>query len=171
MRTIKRSVALTVQGVLCIVLFGFLVIVALPRVTSFDVLIVRGGSMEPAVGVGSVIIVDREARDPDVGDIVSFREANGSIITHRIVAADAGIYTTKGDANETADLEPRIGPNIVGTSIASIPYVGYAVHVLRQPPAFLLLLLGTGGFLIVGEIRTIVQELRRMSSDRAKVEG
>ena len=49
--------------------------------------------------------------------------------------------------------------------------MGYAVHVLRQPPAFLLLLLGTGGFLIVGEIRTIVQELRRMTGKRAKVES
>jgi hypothetical protein len=59
----------------------------------------------------------------------------------------------------------------VGTSVVSIPYVGYAVHVLRQPPAFLLLLLGTGGFLIVGEIRTIVQELRRLTGKRAKVES
>ncbi len=171
MSTIQRAIAVLAQGILWIVLLGFLVLVALPRFTSLDVLIVRGGSMEPAVGVGSVIIIDRAARDPDVGDIVSFREANGSIITHRIVAADAGLYTTKGDANDAADLERRIAANVVGTSIASIPYVGYAVHVLRQPPAFLLLLLGTGGFLIVGEIRTIVQELRRMSSNRAKVEG
>ncbi len=171
MRTIKRSVAFTVQGVLCIVLFGFLALVALPRVTSFDALIVRGGSMEPAVGVGSVIIIDRDARDPVVGDIVSFREADGSIITHRVVAADAGIYQTKGDANDAADLERRIGANVVGTSIVSIPYVGYAVHVLRQPAAFLLLLLGTGGYLIVGELRTIAQEVRRMTSKRTKVES
>lgn len=171
MAAIQRAIAVVAQGILWIVLLGFLVLVALPRFTSFDVLIVRGGSMEPAVGVGSVIIIDREARDPGVGEIVSFREANGSIITHRIVAVDAGIFTTKGDANATADLEPRIAPNIVGTSVASVPYVGYAVHVLRQPPAFLLLLLGTGGFLIVGEIRTIVGELRRMTDKRAKVES
>jgi signal peptidase len=171
MRTIQRAIAVTTQGILWIVLLGFIALVALPRFTSLDVLIVRGGSMEPAVALGSVIIIDRDAREPDVGDIVSFREADGSIITHRVVAADAGIYTTKGDANETADLEGRIGPNVVGTSVASIPYVGYAVHVLRQPPAFLLLLLGTGGFLIVGEIRTIIGELRRMTAKRTKVES
>jgi signal peptidase len=171
MRTLQRAIAVIVQGVLWVVLLGFLTLVALPRFTSFDVLIVRGGSMEPAVGVGSVIIIDRDARDPVVGDIVSFREANGDIITHRIVAADAGIYQTKGDANETADLERRIGANVVGTSIVSVPYVGYAVHVLRQPAAFLLLLLGTGGYLIVGELRTIAQEVRRMTSKRTKVES
>ena len=110
MRTIQRTIAVIVQGVLCIVLLGFLAVIALPRLTSFDVLIVRGGSMEPAVGVGSVIIIDRDARDPVVGDIVSFREANGSIITHRVVAADAGTYETKGDANDVADLERRDRP-------------------------------------------------------------
>jgi signal peptidase I len=171
MRTIQRAIAVTTQGILWIVLLGFIALVALPRFTSFDVLIVRGGSMEPAVALGSVIVIDRDARDPAVGDIVSFREANGSIITHRVVAADAGMFTTKGDANETADLERRIRPNVVGTSVASIPYAGYAVHVLRQPPAFLLLLLGTGGFLIVGEIRTIIGELRRMTNKPTKVES
>jgi hypothetical protein len=36
------------------------------------------------------------------------------------------------------------------------------IHVLRQPPTFLLLLLGTGGLLILGEVRTIAQELARL---------
>ena len=171
MRTIQRAVAVACQVVLWAALLGFLVLVALPRLTSYDVLIVRGGSMEPAVGLGSVIIVDRDRGDPAVGDIVSFREANGSIVTHRVVAIENGTYVTKGDANAGVDLEPRLGANIVGTSVMSIPYVGYGVHVLRQPAAFLLLLLGTGGFLIVGEIRTIAQEIRRMRDERARVQG
>jgi signal peptidase len=170
MRTIQRTVAAAIQGALWVVLLGFLGLVALPRLTSYDVLIVRGGSMEPAVGLGSIIIIDRDAREPAPGDIVSFREANGDIITHRVVGIEDGTYVTKGDANEAADLELRFGANIVGTSVGSIPYVGYAVHVLRQPAAFLLLLLGTGGYLIVGELRTIARELRRMTRERTKVE-
>jgi signal peptidase len=171
MRTIQRTIAVAVQGILWVALVGFLALVALPRVTPYDVLIVRGGSMEPAVGLGSVIIIDRDARDPVAGDIVSFREGNGNIITHRVVAIEDGTYATKGDANEGVDLERRLGVNIVGTSVGSIPYVGYAVHVLRQPVAFLLLLLGTGGYLIAGEVRTIAQEIRRMLRERAKVQG
>ncbi len=171
MRTIQRTVAIAIQGILWVVLLGFLALVALPRLTSYDALIVRGGSMEPAVHLGSIIIIDRDARDPAVGDIVSFREANGDIITHRVVTIEDGTYATKGDANEAPDLERRFGVNVVGTSIMSIPYVGYAVHVLRQPIAFLLLLLGTGGYLIVGEVRSISQEIRRMLRERAKVQG
>ncbi len=171
MRTIQRTIAVAVQGILWIVLLGFLALVALPRLTSYDVLIVRGGSMEPAVGLGSIIIVDRAAREPAVDDIVSFREASGNIITHRVVAIEDETYATKGDANEAVDLERRLGANIVGTSVGSIPFVGYAVHVLRQPVAFLLLLLGTGGYLIAGEIRTIASEIRRMTRERTKVEN
>ncbi len=171
MRTIQRTIAVTLQVVLWTILLGFLVLVALPRLTSFDVLIVRGGSMEPAVALGSVIIIDRDRADPSVGDIVSFREANGSIITHRIVAFDGMTYETKGDANASADLERRLGANIVGTTVMSIPYVGYVVQVLRQPAAFVLLLVGTGGYLIVGEVRNIAEEIRRIRRERSRVQA
>jgi signal peptidase len=171
MRTIERTVFAVIQAVLWVVLCGFVLLVALPRLTSYDVLIVRGGSMEPAVALGSIVIIDRDRRDPVSGDIVSFREPDGNIITHRIMAAEAGTYVTKGDANPGADLEPRLRANVIGTAVGSVPYAGFAVHVLRQPPAFLLLLLVTGGFLLVGEIRTIAQEIQRMRRDRAGVQS
>lgn len=162
MRTIQRATALVGQAVLWTALLGFLLLVGVPRLTSYDVLIVRGGSMEPAIHLGSIIIIDRGAREPTVGDVASFVESDGNIITHRVVGVDGPLIETKGDANRTNDLERRLQANVVGTTVLTIPYVGYGLHVLRQPLAFLLLLLGTGGFLVFGEIRSIAREIRRM---------
>jgi hypothetical protein len=41
------------------------------------------------------------------------------------------------------------------------------LYTLTQPLVFFLLLVGTGGFLIVGELQTIVREIRRLRRARA----
>jgi signal peptidase len=157
-----RVVGAVLQLALWSVLLGFLVLVAIPRFTSLDVLVVRGGSMEPTISVGSVLVIDRASRSPVEGTVTSFRQPDGSVVTHRVIALLRGEYVTKGDANERPDLERRSAEDVLGTAVVSIPYLGFAIHVLRQPPTFLLLLLGTGGLLILGEVRTIAQELARL---------
>jgi signal peptidase len=157
-----RVIGAVLQLALWSVLLGFLVIVAIPRLTPLDVLVVRGGSMEPTIAVGSVLVIDRASRSPVEGTITSFRQPDGSVVTHRVIAVLRGEYITKGDANERPDLDRRAPGEVLGTAVASIPYLGFAIHILRQPPTFLLLLAGTGGFVIFGELRTIAQELARL---------
>jgi signal peptidase len=162
MASIIRFFGAALQAVLWVVLLGFLLLAALPRFTSLDVLVVRGGSMEPAIHVGALLVIDRDSRSPAVGDIASFTQPDGSIVTHRVSAIDAGVYTTTGDANPGPDLTPRLPGDVLGTSVLSVPYLGFGVHVLRQPPMFIALLAGTGGFLIVAELRNIAREIGRM---------
>ena len=54
--TMTRVIGTALQLALWSVLLGFFVLVAIPRITPLDVLVVRGGSMEPTIAVGSVLI-------------------------------------------------------------------------------------------------------------------
>lgn len=161
-----RSAAFMLQAILWIVLLAFVGLIAMSRITPFEVLVVRGGSMEPGIHLGSVVIIDRGATNLKIGDVASFREPSGDIITHRVVAIESGRYVTRGDANQQRDLDSRTSEQIVGTVLTSIPMVGYGLHALQQPIVFLALLLSTGGFLIYQELRTIAREIRRIRSER-----
>ncbi len=166
-----RVVARVGQLALWALLLGFLVLVAIPRFTPFDVLVVRGGSMEPAIHLGSVVIVDRGARAPTIGSIVSFHDSEAGIVTHRVVALERSRYLTKGDANRTEDATRRTAADVYGTVVLSVPLAGFAIHALQQPLAFLVLLLGTGGLLVAGAIRTIVGEVGRIRDRRRRADA
>jgi len=166
MNRLFSSITVGLQFVLWTVMLGFIALVALPRLTPYDVLIVRGGSMEPVIHLGAVIVIDRHADAPGIGSIVSFRESTGNVITHRVIGMDDGRYITQGDANRTRDLDERGADSVVGTVRFSVPLLGYLLYVLQQPIAFLMLLLSTGGYLIFGEVRAIIREIRRMRDRR-----
>jgi signal peptidase len=148
------------QLVLWTALLGFVALLVLPRISAYDVLIVRGGSMEPTIHVGSIVVVDRNARTPVVGTPTAFRDGD-ALVTHRVVSIDKAGYETKGDANARADLGRRSADQVYGTVVTTVPVLGYLLHLLHQPIVFLLLLLGTGGVLVVGELSTIWHELRQ----------
>ena len=69
--------------------------------------IVRGGSMEPALPIGSVVIVQHvDPAQLGIGDIVTFTAANNTTVTHRITEVVPGAqlgFHTKGDASLGAD--------------------------------------------------------------------
>ncbi len=155
-----------VQMALWMLVVAVAVLLALPRFTSIDILIVRGGSMEPAIHLGSIEVVNRNDRTPVVGAVGVFQDQGGGLVSHRIVAVDAGLIQTKGDANAAPDLTPRSPDSMVGTVLFSIPYLGYILHVLELPLVFFLLLLLTGGVIVAGEVRAIMREVRKLRSAR-----
>ena len=166
MSTLGRLAWQALRAIMWIVLLGFILLVGLSRFTPYEALIVRSGSMAPTISTGGIVIVDREALSPLVGTIASFRDLDGSVVTHRLVGIDDTVYVTRGDANRANDVATRPLAAVYGTVVFSLPLVGYAIHLLGQPVAFLVLLVGTGGFLIVDALRTIAHELARMRRDR-----
>ena len=73
-------------------------------------MIVKSGSMEPAIKTGALVAV-RPAAGYEAGDIITFRTSDNKKIdstTHRVVekqAEDGEIsYITKGDANKAPDI-------------------------------------------------------------------
>lgn len=94
---------------------------------------ILGGSMEPAIPLGSLVVVQpREFGDVRVGDVVTFQLESGeaAVVTHRVVgegrASDGErVLVTRGDANDTADLEPVREPQMRGVLVYSIPLLGW----------------------------------------------
>jgi signal peptidase len=162
MERLTRAILVAGQAVLWILLLGFVALVAIPRLTPYDVLVVRGGSMEPEISVGSVLVIDTSARKPRAGDIVTFREPSGQVVTHRVVRTGKKGLVTRGDANAANDLGRRSESEVLGTARVWVPGLGYLVRFLQLPFVFIALLASTGGVLVIGELRTIAREVRRM---------
>lgn len=81
----------------------------------FSSLKVITGSMYPEIKIGDNIII-KKCKKYNVGDIITF-EKNNEIITHRIDSIDGGKFFTKGDANNSIDLEPITIDKIYGKVI------------------------------------------------------
>lgn len=103
-----------------------------------EMFVIRGGSMSPAIAVGSVAFASHTAPgDVVVGDIATFRGTNGVVVTHRVVETIVNkgeyLFRTKGDANATADgfLVPEGA--LVGVVRAQVPFAGYLLAMQAQP--------------------------------------
>lgn len=85
------------------------------------------GSMEPAIKIGDYVVVNVD-KEYKVGDVVMFKRGN-AYIAHRVLEIHDDYIITKGDNNETEDVEiPR---NTV---------VGPVVNVFKGIGSFLMLI-------------------------------
>lgn len=123
MRRILVSVILSI--VLTIFLFlgtsfdGLLV-----KIYGFSVAVVSSGSMEPELQVGDVVIM-RECESYGVNDIITFNSNHEYLITHRIIERNGSNFVTKGDNNNTEDIEQVSKQNIEGKVILKSKFLGW----------------------------------------------
>ena len=87
---------------LTVIGFFGLAVFFLPKI-GISVDIVMSGSMEPTLKTGGIVFTDTKRTEPSVGDIVTFRNAQGKV-SHRVVAKQKQSYITKGDANNKEDV-------------------------------------------------------------------
>lgn len=84
-----------------------------------------GYSMYPAIKHGDTRLVEHEAREIKVGDIICFRVGSVPIgICHRVINVEESsepIYHTKGDANEHPDEYGITNDQVTGKVILVIP--------------------------------------------------
>jgi len=128
---IARRVVGLIGIALLAVLVGFSVFTHIAPLTGHQLFIVGGGSMEPSIPIGSLVVVVRT--DPmtvAVGDIVTIRADNGVVVTHRIARvvdlAEGRFFELKGDANQSPDGSLVPARAIVGAVEHYVPYAGYA---------------------------------------------
>ena len=145
-----RLLTAVFAGVLVVVTLG---LSALTMVTAKDgagpelfnrhFLVVRSGSMEPAMKTGSLAVARRISQDDvaalAVGDVVVYRSLVDPemLIMHRIVARTSNSggevqFITKGDANVAEDSLLLDASRIVGTVSFSVSRAGYFVAALEQ---------------------------------------
>jgi len=85
------------------------------------VLFVEGGSMEPALVAGDLLVYRRVQVTSAPGDLVVFRHG-GTLVVHRVanVLRDGSIRTA-GDANETLDAASVSEDDVCGEVVAVLP--------------------------------------------------
>ncbi len=116
---------------LIVVLFAFSLFFVGVRAMGLATFVVTGGSMEPTIHKGSLVIDEPVSADKlRLGDIITFDHYDQTT-THRIVgvegSANGAMFSTKGDANTVTDPEPLSFPGRVGLVKLAVPGVGYAV--------------------------------------------
>jgi len=124
------AIKITVSA-LIVVLFAFSLFFVGIRGLGMATFVVTGGSMEPTIHKGSLVIDEPVSADKlRLGDIITFDHYDQTT-THRIVGiegtANGPMFSTKGDANQVTDPEPLAFPGRVGLVKLAMPGVGYAV--------------------------------------------
>lgn len=112
----------------------------LTTIGGYSVLEVVSGSMEPAIHIGDMIIINTKESSYSENDIVTFLDVNGSFVTHRIVTINEEEMVTKGDFNNTED-EPMKIDKIVGKYVTKIPGAGKLLSSLKNPFTLVMILI------------------------------
>lgn len=95
--------------------------------TTFEI---ATGSMEPTLNVKDIIIV-KITKDVKENDIVTYKE-NDDLITHRVISVGENTIVTKGDANNSEDVNVK-KENIVGKLACTIHKGGMLRDIFITP--------------------------------------
>jgi len=126
----NAAIKIIVTGTI-VVLFAVSLLFVGIRALGMATFVVTGGSMEPTIHKGSLVIDEPVSADKlRLGDIITFDHFDQTT-THRIVgvegSANGTMFSTKGDANTVTDPEPLSFPGRVGLVKLAVPGLGYAV--------------------------------------------
>jgi len=99
--------------------------------------VVRGDSMMPGYRNGDLLVImERASYAP--GQAAAYRipageVGAGRIVVHRVLVADDGHYTMKGDNNPQPDPSSPTGQEMVGVVVLQLPGVGALMAMLLSP--------------------------------------
>lgn len=148
LRWVTRILSWIVLAVAVVIVAGLVAITVGPRFLPYQALVVRSGSMEPAIPTGSVVFYKHvNAADVKVGQVIVFSKPGqpNERITHRVYKIGTGAtgkyFVTKGDANGAPDdwRVPAVGKGWVASF--HVPTLGYVLADMQSTTARLLLLL------------------------------
>ena len=154
-----------------VVIAGLLIVSIFPITGNIKFMIVQSESMDPAMKMGSLVII-KPIDNYKVGDIICFNQTNKTKppISHRIneirEVNGEKFYITKGDANEEPDANEIIKKDIIGKIFISVPYLGYAVNFAKKPAGFALIIIIPTGIIITDEIKKIYAEVKKNKSKK-----
>ena len=132
------------------------------RVLGLDTFIVTGGSMEPSIQKGSLMLVQPVSpSEIKVGDVITF-EHYDQTTTHRVITITQGaqglIFSTKGDANIVADPEDKTFASQVGIVRGALPIAGYVAASMQAYWRLLLTLIAAITFFACASVLVFRKE-------------
>jgi signal peptidase I len=144
---LRRGVQTLAAVLVAAIVAGVLFLTVLPRAGLYATYTVLSDSMQPAIPIGSIVIV--APADPEslvVGDVISYTSAQPPYptLTHRIEGIsreeDGRLgFKTKGDYNLVEDAFQVHYANKAGLVVASVPVVGFIMAGFTSPVARLAL--------------------------------
>jgi len=157
---------------LAIVIVAGLLVLSTFSIGNWQAYTVLSGSMEPAIGTGSLILVS--PRDSyEVGDIVTRETGGETTVTHRIIEKreEDGeiVFITQGDANDAPDGESVARGDILGKVAFHIPFFGRVVSYAKTQQGFILLIVIPSVLIAYEEVKSIAREIgrrRKKNKDR-----
>lgn len=142
----------------------------LPIIGDYEPMVVQSGSMEPAMRVGGVVLVNKniDIRDIAIGDVITFKTPSQdgmlSYTTHRVtdILFENGVQTfeTKGDANEDPDSWVVPAESVMGQEVMAVPYIGYFVRYIKTPLGFMIVVVVPAMAVIALELRKVYVDIR-----------
>lgn len=142
-----RLIRIAAVSVALGVAIGVFAVIVAPSLFGGRSLTVMSGSMEPAIGVGDVVINSGvRPADVRVGDIITFSdpEGTGKLITHRVrrlrIANGTAHVVTKGDNTNAVERWDMPATGSLGRVEYHVPLLGFLVFWLHGPLASLALI-------------------------------
>lgn len=149
MKIFARIIKIMIWIIVClIILFNIYSFVSvkifknsLVTINGYSFLEVVSGSMEPNIKVGDIIIINTKEKNYKEKDVITFKDINGSFVTHRIIEIDDKGIVTKGDANDTNDKGLLTYDDIVGVYVKKISSLGLIISSLKNPITLITILI------------------------------
>ena len=111
----------------------------IPNVFGYKILQVMSGSMSGEFETGDTILIKeiKEESDLKIGDVITYRIAKNTLVTHRIVnitkIGESLNYTLKGDANNVEDSEKILFSSIEGIYVKKLILIGKIISFMQKP--------------------------------------
>ena len=144
----RRAVSITFARALAGAGLAMVLALAAPFAFHARPLVVMSGSMEPALHVGDVVVVQRIAPlEARAGDIVTFHDParRGRLVIHRIrsqsVQGSTVLFATQGDANNATEHWSIRPHETISRAVVTIPKVGHGLLFLHRSTGQLICLL------------------------------
>jgi signal peptidase I len=159
-------------AVLLLLCFSFVAI----RVSGLGTFIVTGGSMEPSIHQGSLVLVQPVSpSEVQVGDVITFQHYDQTT-THRVTTITSGtqglVFATKGDANIVADPEDKTFAGQVGIVRGTLPVAGYIAASMQAYWRLLLTLIAAITFFACASVLVFRRESSPVSLPKpAQLQG
>ncbi|WP_449599921.1 signal peptidase I SipW [Paenibacillus sp. Marseille-Q9583] len=162
---IKKMINNTLSSIMLVIFILLVVAVVLskasggePAFFGYQIKSVLSGSMEPGIHTGSIVAL-KPGGDMNrfkKGDVITFRNEENLLITHRVVeatmnnATGEAMYRTKGDNNDAPDMNPTSSTNVVAEYTGvTVPYVGYAMNFAVSKAGSVMLMIVPGLMLLL----------------------
>jgi len=170
-RLARRVVGL-IGFALVAILVAFSLFIHLAPLTGHPLFIIAGGSMEPSIPLGSLVIaIPIDVKTIGIGDVVTIRADNGIVITHRVDRVvdipEGRFFELKGDANRDVDASLVPARAIIGAAEQFVPYAGYGQIFLSSLPGLIATASALGTLILVYLFLAVLERPVRTVPGRA----